>query len=132
MVGKFTAVVKLTRVYEKEIRVGYTPTIFCHTCSFPGRFSALLTKFDGKVKHPDPKSLKKNDMGEVEIVPKWGVFVETFKEMPPLGRFVVEDNKLVCGYGTVQSVTPIPSNLKGGGNANFLKQHLYEIKGRNK
>jgi len=85
LVGKFVAKIKITWKYE--IHVGFTPHVFCHTCCFPGRITDILEKWTRGERIDKPKRVVYNEMAMVEIEPPWGIFVETFKDMPPLVDF---------------------------------------------
>ncbi|KAH3759243.1 translation elongation factor 1a [Pelomyxa schiedti] len=92
-VGSFVAQV-IVLSHPGQLHVGYTPFFFAHTASFAGRFVRLIQKIDrrsGTVVEDNPKAIKTGDCCLVQIQPTLPVYLEPFKDCPPLGRFVMQD-----------------------------------------
>jgi len=117
---KFTAQVIVLN-HPGQIRVGYAPFFFCHTASFPAKFSKLLQKVDkktGQVLEENPKFIKSGDAAIVELEPFQPQCLEVFKDFPPLGRLLIRDIGLTVAVGVVKSVEysqakNAPKPLKG-------------------
>jgi elongation factor 1-alpha len=90
-----------------KIHAGYTPVLDCHTAHVSCRFDKLKVKMDrrtGKTLEENPTFLKTGDAAIVEVVPSKPLCVETFTEIPPLGRFAVRDMKRTVAVGVIKSV----------------------------
>jgi len=92
--------------HPTEIKRGYSPIIDCHSAHVACRFEEILTKMTklGKVVEEKPESLKKGDAAMVKMVPLKPLCVETYKEYPALGRFIVRDMKRIVAVGMIKSV----------------------------
>ena len=93
--------------HPTKIRNGYTPVVTCHTAHIACKFSEIQSKIDrrsGVVKEELPEFLKKGDSGLVKIVPQKAMFVESYSEYPPLGRFIVRDMRQTVAFGIVKTV----------------------------
>ena len=102
----FTAQVVVLN-YPGQINAGYSPVVDCHTAHITCKFSELLEKIDrrtGVVLEQNPRSLKSGDAAIVKMLPQKPVYVESFQEYPPLGRFAVRDMKQTVAVGVIKSV----------------------------
>jgi len=89
------------------VRVGFEPYCYCHTDSFPVKFVELTAKLDkrtGKVVEDNPPSLKNGDTGIVLLKVRNPICVEEYKNMPPLGRFIIYDSRRVVAVGIIKEV----------------------------
>jgi len=105
-ITSFTAQVVITG-HPGEIKAGYCPYTYCHTATFACKWEALLQKLDrrtGKLLEENPKCLKNGESGVVKMVPLVPAYVEEFSKFPPLGRFVIRDQRLTVAVGLVKSV----------------------------
>lgn len=50
------------------------------------------------------QSLKSGNAGIVDLIPTKALFVETFTEYPPLGRFVVPDMRQTVAVGVIKNM----------------------------
>ena len=102
----FTAQVVVLN-HPGQINAGYSPVVDCHTAHITCKFSELLEKIDrrtGVVLEQNPRSLKSGDAAIVKMLPQKPVYVESFQEYPPLGRFAVCDMKQTVAVGVIKSV----------------------------
>jgi elongation factor 1-alpha len=77
----FTAQIAIIN-HPGQLKVGYTPMIYCHTCNFTAKWVKILQKMDkktGKALEDNPPFLKNGDIGIVEIEPTSLVELELFK-----------------------------------------------------
>merc|ERR1711967_62076 len=70
-----------------QISNGYSPVLDCHTAHVACKFSQIIEKMDRR----SGKVLESNPM-----------FVETFTEFPPLGRFAVRDMRQTVAVGVIK------------------------------
>merc|ERR1712018_429365 len=93
-----------------EIQKGYTPVLDCHTAHIACKFSELLEKIDrrsGKKIEDNPSKIKSGDAAIIKLVPSKPMFVESFQQYPPLGRFAVRDMRQTVAVGVIKSVEKI-------------------------
>ena len=89
------------------IRVGYTPILHCHTSRVACRFEALLKTINrrtGADLEDSPQHLRKGDAALVRLAPLKPLCVEAFRNIPPLGRFVLRDLEQIIAVGIVHEV----------------------------
>merc|ERR1712032_988898 len=92
-----------------QISNGYSPVLDCHTAHVACKFAEIKEKMDrrtGKVLEKDPKFVKTGDACIVNLEPTKPLCVETFTELPPLGRFAVRDMRQTVAVGVMKSTTP--------------------------
>jgi elongation factor 1-alpha len=104
----FTATVIVIR-HPKVIPVGYTPVIHAGTsqvaCIFQEIKSKVTTGKGGKkMKVENPTTLKNGDQAIVVLKPVKDLVIETFKDIPQLGRFAVRDMGQTVAVGVVTSI----------------------------
>lgn len=104
----FTATVIVIR-HPKVIPVGYTPVIHAGTsqvaCVFQEIKSKVTTGKGGKkMKVDNPTTLKNGDQAIVIMRPVKDLVIETFKDIPQLGRFAVRDMGQTVAVGVVTSI----------------------------
>ena len=90
-----------------SFKVGYAPTMNCHTSQVACRIEKIESRVDqktGKVVEKEPKSLKMSDSAYVWIIPTNRIVVEEFSKCSPLGRFILRDNNGVVAIGVVKEV----------------------------
>ena len=90
-----------------KIHPGYTPVLDCHTAHVACHFDQLLTKMDrrtGEVVEENPDFLKAGDAAMVNAIPTKPLTVESFTDIPPLGRFAVRDMKKTIAVGVIKDV----------------------------
>jgi elongation factor 1-alpha len=93
--------------HPNQITAGYCPILDCHTTHIRCKFEKLLSKIDkrtGKIATENPKGIKNGDACVVELVPQKPMCVESYKEFPALGRFVIRDMMQTVAIGIIKSV----------------------------
>ena len=126
-VFRFTAQIIIMN-HPGEIHPGYAPYCYCHTDTFAVKFVEIVQKLDkrtGKVVEEKPKSIKAGESGLVVMEPHRLVCVETFQNVPPLGRFVIRDNNLTVAVGIIKSIEYHVPNIKGGKPVNNQKSKYF-------
>jgi elongation factor 1-alpha len=79
-----------------------------HTATIAATFTELMQKIDprsGQVIEEKPAFLKTGDSAVVKIRPVSPVVVESFSELPQLGRFAIRDMGMTVAVGVVKQVT---------------------------
>ena len=100
-----------------EINVGYSPMLEVHNALVRCEFAELQRKVDirsGKVLEENPKVLRSGDTALVKIVPGAPLCVETHKDFPSLGRFVVTYMDQATAIGVIKSVQKKGGSKKEG------------------
>jgi len=93
---------------HKNITVGYSPVLDCHTAHVACKFTSMKNKVDrrtNKMTEAEPKFLKTNEGADITLEPQRPLVVESFKEFPPLGRFAVRDMRMTVAVGVIKGVT---------------------------
>ncbi|MCE4604769.1 MAG: translation elongation factor EF-1 subunit alpha [Aeropyrum sp.] len=101
--------------HPSAITVGYTPVIHIHTASISSRIIQIKAKLDpktGQVVEENPQFLKSGDAAIVVFKPIKPMVVETFSEIPQLGRFAMRDMNRTVGIGIVTSVKPAKIDIR--------------------
>jgi len=95
---------------HKNIRIGYTPVIDCHTAHVACRMTDITKVIDRRtnkeVAMDDDKAkvvLKSGNAADVVFEPSRPLVVEAYKQYPPLGRFAVRDMKRTVAVGVITS-----------------------------
>ncbi|KAB0376734.1 hypothetical protein FD755_011178 [Muntiacus reevesi] len=104
--GSFVAQVIVLN-HPGQIQAGYSPVLDCHTAHISCKFAELREKIDrrsGKKLEDNPKALKSGNTAIVQMVPGKAMWVETFSEYPPLGRFAVRDMRQTVAVGVIKAV----------------------------
>jgi elongation factor 1-alpha len=94
--------------HPTAITVGYTPVIHAHTAQVACRFDELQKKLDqrsGQVVEENPDFVKKGESMIAKLVPLKPMVIETYKDLPQLGRFAVRDMGMTVAVGVVLSLT---------------------------
>lgn len=101
-----------------QISQGYCPNIYCHTATFPCRFAEILKKIDkktGDLIEEKPNFIKTGDCAIVKFqVRDKPQCLESFQEVPALGRFAIRDLRITVGVGVITSIedTSLPPKPK--------------------
>lgn len=108
IVDTFDAQVIVIR-HPTVIPVGYTPVIHAGTSQVACKFEAIkekrTTNKAGKtIKVTDPTTLKNGDKALVVMRPVKAMVLETFKEIPQLGRFAIRDMGQTVAVGVVTAI----------------------------
>ena len=106
VVESFTAQIVILN-HPTVVAVGYAPVFHMHTAQIACRITKLLKKIDpktGKVSEENPDFIKTGDAAIVEITPHQPLVAETFKELPPLGRFSMRDMGMTVGVGMITKI----------------------------
>ncbi len=94
--------------HPTAIAAGYTPVMHAHTATTSATFTELLQKIDartGQVTQEKPDFLKTGDAALVKIRPLRPLAIETYNEIPQLGRFAIRDMGSTVAVGVVAEVT---------------------------
>jgi len=94
--------------HPTAIAAGYTPVLHAHTATMAVTFSELLQKIDartGQVTEEKPSFLKTGDSALVKLRPVRPIVIESYSELPQLGRFAIRDMGTTVAVGVVQQIT---------------------------
>ena len=86
---------------------GYTPVVHAHTAQVACKFTELMAKLDprsGQVVENNPQFLKVGEAAIVKLAPITKLCLETYKDIPELGRFAVRDMARTVAVGVVLSL----------------------------
>ena len=93
--------------HPTAIAAGYTPVLHAHTATVGVTFEELIQKIDprtGQVVEEKPSFLKVGDSALVKMKPLHPMVLESFKEIPELGRFAIRDMGSTVGVGVVKEI----------------------------
>ena len=94
--------------HPTAIAQGYTPVMHAHTATVATTFIELLQKIDprtGQVVEEKPSFLKTGDAALVKLRPVQPTVIESFSEIPQLGRFAIRDMGTTVAVGVVKEIT---------------------------
>jgi len=94
--------------HPTAIAQGYTPVLHAHTSTMAATFTELLRKIDprtGQTVEEKPSFLKTGDGAIVRLRPVRPLVIESYSEIPQLGRFAVRDMGSTIGVGIVKEIT---------------------------
>lgn len=94
--------------HPTAIAAGYTPVLHAHTSTTSATLTELLQKIDarsGQVTQEKPDFLKTGDAALVKIKPLRPLAVESYSDIPQLGRFAIRDMGSTIAVGVVQQIT---------------------------
>jgi len=94
--------------HPTAIAAGYTPVMHAHTATVSATLTELIQKIDarsGQVTQEKPDFLKTGDAALVKIRPLRPLPIETFKDIPQLGRFAIRDMGSTIAVGVVEQIT---------------------------
>ncbi len=94
--------------HPTAIAQGYTPVLHAHTATMAATFTELVRKIDprtGQTIEEKPSFLKTGDGAIVKLRPVRPLVIESYSEIPQLGRFAVRDMGATIGVGIVKEVT---------------------------
>jgi len=94
--------------HPTAIAAGYTPVLHAHTATTSATFVELMQKIDarsGQVTQEKPDFLKTGDAALVKIKPLRPLSIESYSDIPQLGRFAIRDMGSTIAVGVVQQVT---------------------------
>jgi elongation factor 1-alpha len=94
--------------HPTAIAQGYTPVLHAHTATVAATFAELIQKIDartGQVVEEKPTFLKTGDAAIVRLRPVRPIAIETYSEIPQLGRFAIRDMGSTIAVGVVQQIT---------------------------
>ena len=106
VVKEFTAQIIVLN-HPTAITVGYTPVFHAHTAQIACKFVELISKLDprtGNIIEKNPTFLKTGEAGVVRIQPTRPMVIESYKEIPQLGRFAIRDMGQTVAAGMVVNV----------------------------
>lgn len=94
--------------HPTAIAAGYTPVLHAHTATVAVTFEELIRKIDartGQTVEEKPSFLKVGDSAIVKMKPLRPVVLESFQDIPELGRFAIRDMGTTIGVGVVKEIT---------------------------
>lgn len=94
--------------HPTAIAAGYTPVLHAHTATVAVTFEELIRKIDartGQTVEEKPSFLKVGDSAIVKMKPLRPVVLESFQDIPELGRFAIRDMGATIGVGVVKEIT---------------------------
>ena len=94
--------------HPTAIAAGYTPVLHAHTATVAVTFEELIRKIDartGQTVEEKPSFLKVGDSAIVKMKPLRPVVLESFQDIPELGRFAIRDMGATVGVGVVKEIT---------------------------
>lgn len=94
--------------HPTAIAQGYTPVLHAHTSTIAATFSELIQKIDartGQVTEEKPSFLKTGDAALVKLKPVRPIAIESYSQIPQLGRFAIRDMGSTIAVGVVQEIT---------------------------
>ena len=93
--------------HPTAIAAGYTPVLHAHTATVGVTFEELIRKIDprtGQTVEEKPSFLKVGDSALVKMKPLHNMVLESFAEIPELGRFAIRDMGSTIGVGVVKEI----------------------------
>ncbi len=94
--------------HPTAIAAGYTPVMHAHTATVSVTFTELIRKIDartGQTVEEKPSFLKVGDSALVKMKPLRPLVLESFADIPELGRFAIRDMGATIGVGVVKEIT---------------------------
>ncbi|HZD12577.1 MAG TPA: EF-Tu/IF-2/RF-3 family GTPase, partial [Candidatus Binatus sp.] len=94
--------------HPTAVAAGYTPVLHAHTATVGVTFEELIRKLDprtGQVVEEKPNFLKVGDSALVKMKPLRPMVIESYQEIPQLGRFAIRDMGSTIAVGVVKEVT---------------------------
>lgn len=94
--------------HPTSIAQGYTPVIHAHTAQIACKFTELIKKINprtGETVEEKPAFLKTGDGALVKLEPLRPISIETYAEIPQLGRFAIRDMGTTIAAGIVKEIT---------------------------
>ena len=116
----FTAIIHVINV-RNSIKVGYCPTMFCHTKHICVKFIKILYKIDGrtnKIMEKNPIEIKNGERAVVifELNTKYEskkfFNFEKYSENPFFGNFILRDNNKIIAAGKIKEINRIKCDKK--------------------
>ena len=93
--------------HPTAIAAGYTPVLHAHTATVGVTFEELIKKIDprtGQTVEEKPSFLKVGDSALVKMKPLHNMVLESFADIPELGRFAIRDMGSTIGVGVVKEI----------------------------
>lgn len=94
--------------HPTAVAAGYTPVLHAHTATVGVTFEELIRKLDprtGQVVEEKPNFLKVGDSALVKMKPLRPMVIESYQEIPQLGRFAIRDMGSTIAVGVVKEIT---------------------------
>lgn len=94
--------------HPTSIAQGYMPVLHAHTAQMAVKFSELMQKINprtGEVIEQSPSFLKTGDSAVVRFEPARPIVLESYAELPQLGRFAIRDMGTTIAAGVVKEIT---------------------------
>ena len=104
--ARFTAQIQVLD-HPGELKVGYTPIVFCRTARSACRISKInwrAPKANMEAKEENPPFIKAGDLAEIEFTPQQPFCVESFAKCEGLGRIAVMEGQNAVFLGKVMEV----------------------------
>lgn len=110
---------------EKGINVGFTAIVDIHSLHIPCKFHRVLHTLNPKTGKPDavnPKTIKKNDIAWVELIPLAPLCLEAYGDYPAFGRLTIRNGTSLVAIGVVKTVERLGSDHQGDLNCLEAKE----------
>lgn len=94
--------------HPTSLAQGYTPVLHAHTCQIACKFIELIKKINprtGETVEEHPAFLKTGDGALVRLAPVKPIALETYADIPQLGRFAIRDMGTTVAAGIVKEIT---------------------------
>jgi len=94
--------------HPTAVAQGYTPVLHAHTATMATTFTELMKKIDarsGQVIEEKPSFLKTGDSAIVKMRPLRPLAIESYSDIPQLGRFAIRDMGMTVAVGVVKEIT---------------------------
>ena len=94
--------------HPTAVAQGYTPVLHAHTATVAATFTELMKKIDarsGQVIEEKPSFLKTGDSAIIKMRPLRPLAIESYSEIPQLGRFAIRDMGMTVAVGVVKEIT---------------------------
>ncbi len=94
--------------HPTAVAAGYTPVLHAHTATVGVTFEELIRKIDprtGQVVEEKPNFLKVGDSALIKMRPLRPMVIESFQDIPQLGRFAIRDMGATVAVGVVKEIT---------------------------
>ena len=122
-VVNFTSIIHVMNV-PNSIKIGYAPTLFCHSVFVPVKFKEILFKLDGrtnKILEKNPKEIKNGERAVVLLEPLKFLLCEKYRDNPYYGSIIIRDNSKIKAVGKIIDVNNIKIEKKNVINLCDLK-----------
>lgn len=108
-VKNFTSLITFINI-PNPIKVGFSPTIYCHTKQLKAKMTDFLAVIDNRtnqIQEKNPKEIKNGQKAVVVMEPIGEFACEKYKDNPYLGSFFIYENNNIIAVGKIIGVSNI-------------------------